>query len=277
MFAGVMRDDLGGRGVLAIAKSGSGTLVLTGANTYTGGTTINTGTLQLGDGTTSNGSVAGNISDNSGLVFANPNPQVFSGNIFGFGSVIKSAPGTLTFGGNNSFSGGLTVQESTLVINTINYAHSVGSLGANASVTLASSGQTATLEYTGGTASSDMPFTLTTGGNSAFQIDAAAATLSLSGILSGGGNLTKAGPGTLILTGANTYTGGTNVNGGNLQLGDGATSNGSVVGNITDNAGLIFANPNAQVFSGVILGTGSVTKSASGLSRLAETTASRVV
>jgi autotransporter-associated beta strand protein len=147
-FAGIMRDDPAGRGVLAIAKSGSGTLVLTGANTYTGGTTINAGTLQLGDGTTSNGSVAGNISDNSGLVFANPNPQVFSGTIFGFGSVTKSAPGALTLGGNNSFTGGLTVQEGTLVINTINNAHAVGSLGANANVTFASSGQTATLEYT---------------------------------------------------------------------------------------------------------------------------------
>ena len=208
-FAGVMRDDPVGHGVLAIAKSGGGTLVLTGANTYTGGTTINTGTIQLGDGATSNGSVAGNISDNSGLVFANPNAQVYSGILFGAGSVTKSAPGTLTIGGNNSFTGGLTVQQGTLVINTINYANSVGSLGANANVILASSGQNATLEYAGSTASSDMPFTLTAGGNSAFQIDAAAATLTLSGILSGGGNLIKSGPGTVILAGNNSYTGST--------------------------------------------------------------------
>lgn len=263
-FAGLMRDDPLGQGYLAIAKSGGGTLILTGANTYTGGTTINSGSLQLGDGATSNGSVVGHIADNAGLIFANPNPQVYSDNVVGSGSVTKSGAGALTLSGNNGFTGGLTVQQGTLVISTINYAGIAGPLGASANVTLASSGQAATLEYTGGTALSNMPFTLAMGGNSAFQIDLAAASLTLSGILSGGGSLTKAGNGTLILTGTNTFTGGTTIAGGNLQLGDGATSNGSVVGNLTDNAGLIFANPNAQVFSGLISGTGSLTKSASG-------------
>ena len=42
-FAGVMRDDLAGHGLLAIGKSGAGTLVLTASNTYSGGTTINAG------------------------------------------------------------------------------------------------------------------------------------------------------------------------------------------------------------------------------------------
>jgi autotransporter-associated beta strand protein len=52
-------------------ESGSGTLILTASNTYTGGTTINSGTLQLGDGGTNNGSVVGNIIDNAALVPCN--------------------------------------------------------------------------------------------------------------------------------------------------------------------------------------------------------------
>jgi fibronectin-binding autotransporter adhesin len=52
-------------------------LVLTGANTYTGGTTINAGTLQLGDGTT-NGSIIGNVTNNSVLAF---NPAAAQGKL----------------------------------------------------------------------------------------------------------------------------------------------------------------------------------------------------
>ena len=42
--------------------------MLTGANTYTGGTTISAGTLQIGNGGTT-GSIAGNVTDNGTLVF----------------------------------------------------------------------------------------------------------------------------------------------------------------------------------------------------------------
>ena len=42
------------------------------------------------------------------------------------------------------------------------------------------------------------------------------------------------------------------------------TNNGSVTGNITDNAALIFANPNPQSYAGVVDGTGSLTKSGVG-------------
>ena len=253
-FAGVMRDDPAGHGILAIGKSGAGTLVLTAANTYTGGTTINAGTLQLGDGLTNNGSVAGDIADNSALVFADPNAESYSGAIFGSGSVTKTAPGSLTLSGSNSFTGGLTVQQGTLSISTINTSNTVGSLGASSSVTLSSNGQTATLDYTGGTAYSNMPFTLTAGGNSIVQVDSAATNLTLAGLLSGGGNLTKTGAGTLTFGSRNTYAGSTTVNNGTLAT----TTTGGLGG------GSLVVNGNSGATSTLSLGSNQTVASLSG-------------
>ena len=59
-------------GTSGLVQTGLGTLIFTGTNTYTGGTTISTGTLQIGNGGTT-GSVAGNIVDNSALVFNRSN------------------------------------------------------------------------------------------------------------------------------------------------------------------------------------------------------------
>ncbi len=76
--------------------------------------------------------------------------------------------------------------------------------------------------------------------------------------------LSVAGGG-LVLTGNSTYTGGTVVSGGTLQLGDGVLNNGSITGNITNNAVFVIANPAVQAFSGVISGSGSFTKNGAGL------------
>lgn len=62
------------------------------------------------------------------------------------------------------------------------------------------------------------------GGNQTWTVTDAANTLTASGSISGGANtLTKAGAGTLILTGANTYTGTTTIDGGKLIVGDGTS------------------------------------------------------
>ena len=60
----------------------------------------------------------------------------------------------------------------------------------------------------------------------------------------------KIGGGTLTFTASNTYTGNTVINAGALTLG-GGTLNGSVAGNIVDNAALSFSNPAAQTYSGI--------------------------
>ena len=80
------------------------------------------------------------------------------------------------------------------------------------------------------------------------------------GAIHGNGGLIKHGAGALVLLGSNDYTGGTTIEGGTLQLGNGVNTAGSVAGDIVNNASLVFASPYAQTFSGVITGTGNVTK-----------------
>ncbi len=96
-------------------KLGDGTLTLTGANTYTGGTTVSGGTLQLGDGTT-DGSVAGNITDNATLAFNNASALSYTGVVSGTGAVTMTGDGTLTLSGVNLYTGGTTVAAGTLLL-----------------------------------------------------------------------------------------------------------------------------------------------------------------
>jgi autotransporter-associated beta strand protein/T5SS/PEP-CTERM-associated repeat protein len=88
-------------------------------------------------------------------------------------------------------------------------------------------------------------------------------TLTLAAAVFGAGRLSKAGPGTLILTGNNTYTGGTTITGGTLQLGDGGTS-GSIVGNVTNDGTLAVNRSNTFMFGGVISGTGAFQQNGAG-------------
>ena len=106
-FGGVIQNGSSSTAVVALAKTGAGTLVLTGSNTYTGGTTVNGGTLQLGDGTANNGSIVGNaaVSSNATINFANPHDQTYAGTISGSGGLTKSGVGALTLVGGNSYTG----------------------------------------------------------------------------------------------------------------------------------------------------------------------------
>ena len=57
------------------------------------------------------------------------------------------------------------------------------------------------------------------GGDVAIDVTGASSLLTISGVISGGGNIVKAGAGTLSISGTNTYTGGTTINDGTLSLG----------------------------------------------------------
>src|SRR5271157_4787259 len=251
-FGGVLED---GTSVLQLAKIGGGTLTLTGANTYTGGTMISAGILQIGNGGTT-GSIAGNVIDNAVLAFDRSDSVAFGGAISGTGSVVNLGPGILTLTGTNTYSGGTTISAGTLQAGSAtafspNSAFRVGSIldlnGFNN--TIGSLSGNGTVLNNGATAA-----TLTVGNDNT--------NTTFGGVLENGTSvlqLTKIGAGTLTLTGANTYTGGTTISAGTLQIGNGGTT-GSIVGNVIDNATLAFDRSDSVTFGGAISGTGSVVK-----------------
>ncbi|MGC3956845.1 MAG: autotransporter-associated beta strand repeat-containing protein [Verrucomicrobiota bacterium] len=101
-------------------------------------------------------------------------------------------------------------------------------------------------------------------------------TLTGSGALTGGMGLTKSGTGRLTVAnmGANTFSGSTTISAGSLQLGDSVSVNGNLPGNIVNNATLIFANPNAQSWSSVFAGSGTLVKQAAGTLTVTSTNSS---
>jgi autotransporter-associated beta strand protein len=97
----------------SLIKQGTGTLMLTGANTYTGGTTISAGTLQIGNGGTT-GSVLGDIANNAALVFNRSDDITFGGVISGSGTLEKLGTNTLTLSGANTYTGATTITSGEL-------------------------------------------------------------------------------------------------------------------------------------------------------------------
>ncbi len=136
------------------------------------------------------------------------NTFTVNGIINGSGSVTKAGSGTLSLTGNNTFTGQLTIRAGALSISSINNDSSSGVLGNSAnSVILGASGSTGTLEYTGATASSTKKFTAAPGGTGAFQVDNSGTTVTLSGVIDGGGSIAKTGAGAQTLSGANSFGG----------------------------------------------------------------------
>ena len=92
---------------LSLAVAGAGTLTLTAANSYSGGTTLSSGTLQLGTGTPGqDGSLASpSITNNAALVYNLAAAQTYSGSIGGSGTVSLLSPVTLTLAGSQQLHG----------------------------------------------------------------------------------------------------------------------------------------------------------------------------
>ncbi len=94
----------------------SGTLTLSGANTYTGGTIVSNGVLQVGNGGTKGTIGSGNVTNGSSLVFNRSDNVTFANVISGGGSVVQQGSGTLTLAGANTYTGPTTVSNGTMAI-----------------------------------------------------------------------------------------------------------------------------------------------------------------
>ncbi|MDR1727802.1 MAG: autotransporter-associated beta strand repeat-containing protein, partial [Acidobacteriota bacterium] len=226
-------DKITGSG--GVLKTGAGVLTLAGENDYTGGTAVNDGTLQIGDGGTA-GSVKGDIDISAAarVVFNRSDDAVYGGVVTGGGSLEKKGAGVLTLAGENDYAGGTAVSDGTLQIGDGGAAGSV--LG---------------------------DIDVANGARVVFNRSDDAA---YGGVVTGGGSLEKKGAGVLTVTGENTYTGGTTVNDGTLQIGDGGTA-GSVKGDIDISAAarVVFNRSDDAAYGGVVTGAGSLTKKGAGV------------
>lgn len=259
------------QGSAGLVKTGSGTLVLTGASTYTGGTTISAGTL-IGTGGTGGSLSSGTVTNNAVLIL-NYNDQVIGNVISGSGSVRTNA-GNATrhvfIGSNNSYSGGTFVDVGILRILT-DQSGGTADLGTG-TVTVANgasfeiwapSAKTVTnnivlngatgnagrpaLNQDGGTGLVTLSGTVTLNATSDIGIGGASSnSMTITGVVSGVGGMIVDERGltgvnrTLTLSGANTYTGPTTLNGGILKAGVASVAN--VSGAFGNNSAVTLAN-----------------------------------
>jgi autotransporter-associated beta strand protein len=310
-MGGVISD---GGSAYGLTKEGAGTLSLTGAaNTYTGNTTLNAGGLNLGASnkladssniivnggrfdlllgtgaveTVANVTVTGGYISGSGNVTLNKlnatngfnfqnADNAISANLGG-GNITKTTGGTVTLSGNNTNTGGLTVDGGTLILSKKTSLYGGVEASWIKSKITVNSGGTLTFSIGGATDFSTANVTtllanltgdVTDGGfkggstlglsvsTAASVADAIADTTG-----TGGGviSLYKAGT-TLTLTGNNTYTGDTTISAGSLTISAGGRlGGGNYAGNIINNGILNLATGTTQTLSGNISGTGGLT------------------
>lgn len=170
--------------------------------------------------------------------------------IQGTGGIDKTDIGTLILNGNNTYSGGTTVSGGVLNVSADN------NLGVHDTTLTLNGG---TLQYGKGF-DTDRQVVL---GENGGGIDTNGNQATLSTALVGNGKLTKLGKGTLTLTVDSKATGGTTINGGVLQLGNGGTT-GAVIGDIEDNTALAVNRSNMLTLDGAISGKGEVQQIGSG-------------
>ncbi len=230
-----------------ITKTGSGVLRLSGANTYTGGTTVNAGTLTAsyrGSNTKTCLSAGRRVTVNSGATL-----RLAAGDALGY---YAGNPNTLTInGGTMTVSPGIhsTIGYYGITLNggTITSegaGDSTGNYILDGGITVQANANPSTISartiYLRGNSSggslSAIPFTVADG--------AAATDLAVSSVLRGPIGITKSGAGTMQLSGNNTYTGATTVNGGVLELHGGSSAYTYAGGNIyINNAAALRISP----------------------------------
>ena len=180
----VIKGIITGAGTLT--TSGTGSVTLAGANTYTGATNINAGVVNI-QNNTALGTAAGGTTVASGAALQVQGGITVTGEALNLNGTGVANDGALrNISGANNWTGAITLGSASRINSDAGTLAISGNIGGNTQ-------------------------NLTVGG---------AGNTTISGIIgTTTGSLTKDGAGTLILSGANTYTGGTNINAGNLQLG----------------------------------------------------------
>ena len=143
-----------------------------------------------------------NANDYSGVITVVPMSGTAGGSYLGINAGIALANATVNLSGNNT-SSHLSFGNSPLVFNTGLGSATLGALGGSGNVVLTGYNESSHVYGADSIA-------LSVGSNNA--------TTTYSGVMSGGGSLTKTGSGTFTLTGANTYVGGTTIDGGVLNI-----------------------------------------------------------
>lgn len=262
-FSGVIQDSTVGLGVtLGLVKSGAGSQIFSGNNTFTGGFVVKSGIVVLSGGNGSSPAGRGTLTVNSGATVNATADNQLGLEASGYLTALNLAGGLFNAWNYNhlnslTFSGG--------TVGVASGASQVDGLDlrayntVNPLVTTLASASTATINSR-----------ITLNAPALFNVaDGSAPTdLLIAGVIVGANSLTKAGPGLMALAGNSTYTGGTLISAGVLQIGAGGSA-GSISGNITNNASLVYNRAGATTQSGVISGAGSLTKTGSGTVTLA--------
>lgn len=250
---------ISGDGVLN--KLGSGMLVLSGTNTYSGGTNIKAGSISIANDSnlgaatgnltfsggslvvTSNTTLARDIilSSADGNVDTQNNQVTISGSISGEGALIKNGAGSLTLSGINTHSGGTTIKEGTL------FASSDQNLGAASGVL--------TIDNAIFEASANLTISRPVELVGTATIDSGGNQVQIDGVISGDGQLVKSFAGVLTLTAENTFSGGLKIIAGSVSVSSDKNL-GASSGNITLSQGALVTTADFSTDRNIILEPG---------------------
>jgi autotransporter-associated beta strand protein len=242
-------------GSLGVVKTGSGTLVLAGANTNTGGVTVNSGTLQtsgankladagpvtvdggtlylggadtVGDVTLYSGSITGSTTLTGASYWVESGTISSTIVLAGDGYLVKANAGTtFSLTGSHTYTGGTEIYQGTLQLSGNNLYDSGPVLVDGGTLNLAGTETVGAVTMTSGSITGS---TLT---GSSYAVESGA----ISAPLAGTGGLTKTTAGTVVLSGANTFTGNTLISGGTLEVN--GTLSSSSTATVTVNGGTL--------------------------------------
>ncbi|MDX6767475.1 MAG: autotransporter-associated beta strand repeat-containing protein [Candidatus Methylacidiphilales bacterium] len=202
----------------------------------------------------------GNTTATGTLTINNGNSQTYSGQISnGSNSTVaitKTGAGTQTFSGVNTYTGNTTINGGTLALSGSGSIANSTHVNANAGFDISGlSGASTSVNSLSGNSTGSIVL-----GSKNLTLGAGNSTgASFAGVISGsGGSVTKNGAGNLTLTGSNSYTGATQINGGTVVLsGNGALSSAT---DVTNNSGFNISGISASSTSiGSLAGSGNVT------------------